>query len=103
MLDVSGSMNWSLVVRDNPYDDPGKTPDLPRAGEMSRLAAAKQDLLKALAHARVARYLTGRHSRQLEDGSWYHPPTDDVLEEAGLETVDTYIKRRRDTVRRFVL
>ena len=45
----------------------------------------------------------GRHIRQLEDGSWYHPPTDDVLEEAGLETVDTYIKRRRDTVRRFVL
>ena len=54
-------------------------------------------------HARVARYLTGRHIRQLEDGSWYHPPTGDVLEEAGLETVDTYIKRRRDTVRRFVL
>lgn len=52
VLDVSGSMNWSLVVRDNPYDDPGKTPDLPRAGEMSRLAAAKQDLLKALAGLR---------------------------------------------------
>ena len=54
-------------------------------------------------HARVARYLTGRHIRQREDGSWFHPPTDDVLEEAGLETVDTYIKRRRDTVRRFVV
>ena len=52
VLGVSGSMNWSLVVRDNPYDDPGKTPDLPRAGEMSRLAAAKQDLLKALAGLR---------------------------------------------------
>ena len=54
-------------------------------------------------HARVARYLTGRHIRQLKDGSWYHPPTDDVLEEAGFETVDTYIKRRRNTVRRFVI
>ena len=54
-------------------------------------------------HARVARYLTGRHIRQNEDGTWVHPPTADVLEEAGLETIDEYIKRRRDTVRRFVM
>ena len=54
-------------------------------------------------HARVARYLTGRHIRQNKDGTWVHPPTADVLEEAGLETIDEYIKRRRDTVRRFVM
>ena len=50
-------------------------------------------------HTRIARYLTGKHIRQNEDGTWYHPPSADVLQEAGLESVEEYIKRRRDTVR----
>ena len=50
-------------------------------------------------HSRVARYITGRHIRQNEDGTWHYPSTSDVLEAAGFETVDEYIKRRRDTVR----
>ena len=53
-------------------------------------------------HSRVARYITGRHIRQNADGTWFHPPTEGVLEEAGLRTIDEYIRRRRDTVRHFV-
>ena len=53
-------------------------------------------------HARVARYLTGRHIRQLEDGTWFCPPTTEVLEEAGLFSIGEYIRRRRRTVRPFV-
>jgi len=53
-------------------------------------------------HSRVAHYITGRHIRQNADGTWFHPPTDGVLEEAGLPTIDDYIKRQRDTVRNFV-
>ena len=53
-------------------------------------------------HSRVARFLTGKHIRPLEDGSWHCPPTEDVLQEAGLETVEEYILRRRQTVRGFV-
>ena len=53
-------------------------------------------------HSRVARYLTGRHIRQLEDGTWHCPPTADTLHQAGLKTIDEYIQRRRDTVRSFV-
>ena len=54
-------------------------------------------------HSRVARFLTGKHIRPLEDGSWHCPPTDDVLQEAGLETVEEYILHsRRQTVRGFV-
>jgi len=53
-------------------------------------------------HSRVARYLTGRHTRQKEDGSWLCPPTEEVLEAAGLQTIDEYISRRRQTVRGFV-
>ena len=53
-------------------------------------------------HNWVARHLTGRHIRHNEDGTWYYPPTADTLNHAGLETIETYIQRRRDTVRTFV-
>jgi hypothetical protein len=53
-------------------------------------------------HHRVARHLTGRHIRQDDDGVWHCPPTADVLNQAGLETIDEYIRRRRETVRGFV-
>ncbi len=52
-------------------------------------------------HTRVARFVTGRHIRPLEDGSWHCLPTQEVLQEAGLETVEEYISRRRQTVRGF--
>jgi len=54
-------------------------------------------------HARIARYLTSRHIRPDENGTWICPPTSEVLEEAGLCTIDEYIKRRKETVKRFVL
>ena len=53
-------------------------------------------------HNRVARFLTQRHIRQREDGTWDCPPTNEVLESAGLESVDEYIRRRRHTVRRYI-
>jgi hypothetical protein len=52
-------------------------------------------------HSKVGRHLTGRHIRPLEDGSWFCPPTVEVLEDAGLQTIDEYINRRRQTVRGF--
>jgi len=52
-------------------------------------------------HSRVGRHLTGRHIRLLEDGSWYCPPTVDVLEDAGLQTVEESIRRRRQTEQSF--
>ena len=50
-------------------------------------------------HSRVARHLTARHIRCLEDGTWFCPPTAEVLAEAGLRTIDEYIQKRRDTIR----
>ncbi len=49
-------------------------------------------------HRRCARYITRRHIRQNEDESWTCPASDSVLEEAGLWTVQEYIRRRRETV-----
>lgn len=48
VLDLSGSMNFSMVPRNNPNDDPGKPFDMPRKGELSRLEAARRELVKAL-------------------------------------------------------
>jgi hypothetical protein len=46
----------------------------------------------------VARYITGRHIKELEDGTYYCPPMDKVLEAAGLETIEVYMERRRNTI-----
>jgi hypothetical protein len=54
-------------------------------------------------HNRVARCLTDRHIHPNPDGIWTYPPTTEILKSAGLETIDDYIKRRRDTVRNFVI
>ena len=48
VLDLSGSMEFSIVPRDNPDDDPNRDPDKPRGDELSRLTAAKRELVKAL-------------------------------------------------------
>jgi HEAT repeat protein len=48
VLDVSGSMNFSMVPRNNPNDDMSRDPDMPQNGEDSRLQAAKRELVKAL-------------------------------------------------------
>ncbi len=49
-------------------------------------------------HSRATRFLTGKHIRPLEDGSWHCPPMKEVLQKAGLETVEEYIRRRKKTV-----
>ena len=53
-------------------------------------------------HHRAARYLTQKHIRQNSEGQWFHPPTLDVLAEAGLFSIDEYIRRRKTKVLAFV-
>ncbi|MBL8801247.1 MAG: VWA domain-containing protein [Planctomycetes bacterium] len=48
ILDLSGSMKFSMSPKNNPTDDPSKPYDMPGAGESSRLDAAKRDLIKAI-------------------------------------------------------
>jgi len=52
-------------------------------------------------HRRCARYITGQHIRQNADGTWTCPSSKDVLEQAGLWTIQEYIKRRRNTVMKY--
>ncbi|MFT7662208.1 MAG: hypothetical protein ACI87A_000424, partial [Planctomycetota bacterium] len=50
VVDLSGSMNFAMVPRDNPNDDlsGGRRPDLPQKGENSRLEEAKIALKSTL-------------------------------------------------------
>jgi VWA domain-containing protein/HEAT repeat protein len=48
VLDLSGSMEFSMTPKNNPDDDPGRPYDFPGKDEISRLTAAKRDLAKAL-------------------------------------------------------
>ena len=53
-------------------------------------------------HNRCARFITGQHIRQNEHGTWTHPPTEEVLREAGMWTIQEYIRQCRETVFRYV-
>ena len=53
-------------------------------------------------HRRVARYLSRRHIRKLEDGTWEYPSSEEILEQNGLYTIQEYIQRRRDTINRYI-
>ncbi|MDP6520075.1 MAG: VWA domain-containing protein [Planctomycetota bacterium] len=48
ILDVSGSMDFSMVPRNNPTDNPRQPFDRPKEGEISRLQAATDDLARAV-------------------------------------------------------
>jgi hypothetical protein len=48
VLDVSGSMDFAMVPRDNPTDDPQKPFDEPGQNEQSRLEVARNQLVTAL-------------------------------------------------------
>jgi hypothetical protein len=64
------------------------------------LSKAMMKKLKSF-HNRIARFLTGRHIRQNGDGVWVYPSTKETLEEAGLWTIEEYIRRRKETVSDF--
>jgi hypothetical protein len=53
-------------------------------------------------HMRVARYLSGRHIRPLEDGTWLYPVSEEVLEETGLFLIETYIEKRRAMIFEYI-
>jgi hypothetical protein len=52
-------------------------------------------------HHRVARYITGRHIKELEDGPYFCHSMKEVLNAAGMETIEVYMDRRRNTLRNY--
>ena len=46
-------------------------------------------------HRRCARFLTGQFIHPQENGEWVYPHTEDVFKKAGLESIESYIEKRR--------
>lgn len=53
-------------------------------------------------HRRCARCLTGRIIHQAPSGEWIYPNTEEVLKQAGLESIENYIKVRRKQVAKYL-
>jgi hypothetical protein len=52
-------------------------------------------------HHRCARYITRRHIRKDENDEWICPTSAEVLELVGLKTIDEYITKRKNTLKRY--
>ena len=53
-------------------------------------------------HRRAVRYLTNTHINKLENGEWFHPTHDPLFRKCGLFPMETYLERRRGTLRRYL-
>ena len=54
-------------------------------------------------HKRAIRYMTTTHIRKISEDRWEYPDSEALREKCKLETIETYIKRRRWTLRKYLL
>jgi hypothetical protein len=52
-------------------------------------------------HRRCARFLTGRSIWKDADEVWHYPSSSETLKQAGLEPIEEYIRRRKETIMKF--
>ena len=53
-------------------------------------------------HNRALRYMTGKHITKNEDGTWEYPCHTDLQWKCGLFNIETYVERRRGTLRKYL-
>ena len=53
-------------------------------------------------HHRVARRILGKMPRRRAQGTWEYPPLGGVMRENGLEDIDMYIFRRKNTASQYI-
>ena len=53
--------------------------------------------------SRVAMSLTGKHPRQRTNGSWYYPPLEEALGEAGMEGIRKSVTRTQNTFAQYIV
>ena len=49
-------------------------------------------------HHKVVHRFMGRHTRRMMDGTWVYPSLGEIMEEAGLHEVYTYVSHHQNTV-----
>ena len=53
-------------------------------------------------HNRALRYMTRKHIRKEKEGKWTYPAHEELRKICKLESIETYIQRRRGTLRRYL-
>ena len=53
-------------------------------------------------HNRALRYMTGKHIKKETEGKWTYPAHEELRKICKLESIETYIQRRRGTLRRYL-
>ena len=53
-------------------------------------------------HRQAVCYLTNTHIQKLETGTWFHPTHDPLFRKCGLFLMETYLERRRGTLRKYL-
>ena len=53
-------------------------------------------------HNRCARYIARRPIKQLDDGTWETPSTEEVLQECKLKHIEEYIMKRKQKLQQYV-
>ena len=53
-------------------------------------------------HNRALRHMTGRHITKNQDGTWKYPCHVDLQWQCGLFNIETYVERRRGTLRKYL-
>ena len=65
------------------------------------ISARNMQRLRAF-HDLALRHVTGRHIRKNQDGTWQYPDHESLQWKCGLFDIETYIKRRRGTLRKYL-
>ena len=60
------------------------------------------DRLRAF-HKRAIRHMTTSHIRKIGEDSWEYPDSEKLREKCKLETIETYIERRRNTLKNYLI
>ena len=65
------------------------------------ISTSNEQKLKAF-HNRALRHMTSRHIKKNQDGTWQYPDHESLQWKCGLFDIETYIKRRRGTLRKYL-
>ena len=53
-------------------------------------------------HHRVSHRLMRKQPQKVQDGGWLYPPLEDVMADAGLQEVETYVSHHQNTVAQYI-
>ena len=71
-------------------------------GSESWTITKKNSLKLQSFHNRALRYMTGKHTKKINGEKWEYPNHKELMKICKLHPIDTYIERRRGTLRKYL-